>query len=528
MKRSGLFATLLALGVGLAASRTHEPSARASLDDLDDAANAITALDVDRAKALLAPLDAKDPRVGVQHARLAMVVGDCDEAERRLAPNDVQKIEGAPQLLDVARGCARAMAAVVEVRDEAHHVVVRVQDDADRALVPVIGETIARQRVVLERDLGVTMPLPSRVDVVRDQTSLGAMTGLPLTAAQTTGTVAIAKFGRVIMVSPRASTSGFAWRDTLAHELTHLALARGTFDRAPLWLQEGVAKRQETRWREAMPRDDDPPLDTIAAVGLAKKLGRPLDALGPSLAMLPSARESLVCYAEVTSFVRFIAGDRAGEAGASTDPQALQKLVKAYARGLDTDAALKDATGHDLKQWNAIWQPWIATKTGKLPASLGLDGPDAKWDPKVGERARIGALLLGRGHLKEARARLDEAVDAMAKTGDVDPFLLAHAALARLRDGDTAGAKALVDPPTRASSPVGLWWAVRGAVLRALGAEASLSQVAFSWAVALDPLREIAACGWADGKPGDESMQFSATALCLAAKARATPDVGRD
>jgi hypothetical protein len=512
----------------VASTKTHEPSAHGALDPLADAAEAITALDVDRAKALLDPLDAADPRVGYQRARLAMDIGDCDEAERRLSPNDVQKIEGAPALLDVARGCARAMAAVVEVRDDKHQVVVRLQDDADRAHVPIVGETIARQRVVLERDLGVTMPLPSRVDVVRDQTSLAAMTGLPLTAAQTTGTVAIAKFGRVILVSPRASTSGYVWRDTLAHELTHLALARGTLDHAPLWLQEGVAKRQETRWREAGPRDDDPPADAVAAVGLAKKLGRPLDALGPSLAMLPSARESLVCYAEVASFVRFIAGDRVGEPGASTDAQSLQKLVKAYARGLDTDASLRAATGRDLKQWNAIWQPWVATKATKLPASLGLDATEAPFDHATAERARIGALLLGRGHVREARTRLDEAVDAMAKAGEVDPFLLAHAALARLRGGDAAAAKALVDPETKATAPVGLWWAVRGAVLRALGVEPTVAQHAFSWAIALDPLRDIAACGWADGKPGDEAMQFSAQALCLAAKSRATPDVGRD
>ena len=66
----------------------------------------------------------------------------------------------------------------------------------------------------------------------------------------------MARWGRVTLLSPRASRHGFPWQDTLAHELVHLALSRATRDFAPLWLQEGVAKRQEQRWRDPRPFDD--------------------------------------------------------------------------------------------------------------------------------------------------------------------------------------------------------------------------------------------------------------------------------
>src|SRR4029079_3031549 len=105
----------------------------------------------------------------------------------------------------------------------------------------------------LMKDLGVELLKPLRIDLVRDQFTLAEMTGLPEEAARTTGTVAIAKCGRVTMISPRATSNGYPWLDTLAHEMTHLALSRGTRDNAPLWLQEGVAKREETRWREKQP-----------------------------------------------------------------------------------------------------------------------------------------------------------------------------------------------------------------------------------------------------------------------------------
>ena len=131
------------------------------------------------------------------------------------------------------------------------------------------------------------------------------MTGLPYKSAQTTGTVAVAKWGRVTLLSPRASPHGYAWRDTLAHELTHLAVTRASRDQAPLWLQEGVAKREEVRWRAPGPFDERPSPDAIVQRGLELNLGLPLDKLGPSIAMLPSADAAMVAFAEVTSFVRF-------------------------------------------------------------------------------------------------------------------------------------------------------------------------------------------------------------------------------
>jgi hypothetical protein len=516
------------------AALTTAPSARADTDVVSDAAEAITAMEVDKAKKLLSPLDPTIPRVSYQLGRLAMEVGDCDEAAKRLSLSAVQQVfEDAGALLNVARTCARAMAATIVVEDKEHDVIVRLQDDADRSLVPIIGETVALQREVLAKDLGVVMPKPSRVDVVRDQFSLAALTGLPHQAAQTTGTVAIAKFGRVIMLSPRAPTLGYSWRDTLAHELTHLALTRGTLDRAPLWLQEGVAKREETRWRAHSPTDDVIAADAVAAVGLAKGLGRPLDGIGPSIALLPSAREAMVVYAEVTSFVRFISGDRAGAPGAPTDVETLPKIVKAYARGLDTDAALKEVTGKDLKAWNGVWKPWVATQPTKLPKSLGLDSPApgskeskeaAKNAHGDGRTFRIGELLLGRGHARAARTRLDPLAARLVG----DPLVSSRAASARLLDGDASGALRLLDP-TNLLGDLGSFWAVRGEALRATGGSVPDIVTAYTTAVAHDPFLEPVACGWADAltTPGDP-LTVLARELCETARARAFPKVGQD
>src|SRR6185503_2655837 len=68
-----------------------------------------------------------------------------------------------------------------------------LQDEEDRVLVPLLSDVAVRARAAIERDLGVIMPRPLRIDLVRDLFSLSAVSGLPLKAAETTGTVAVAR-----------------------------------------------------------------------------------------------------------------------------------------------------------------------------------------------------------------------------------------------------------------------------------------------------------------------------------------------
>ena len=91
----------------------------------------------------------------------------------------------------------------------------------------------------------------------------------------------------------------------MAHEITHLAITRATRDSAPLWLQEGLAKRQEIRWRAPRPFDGDPPADGIARDALLSGQSVGVDKLGPSIAMLPSADAASIAFAEVSSFIQF-------------------------------------------------------------------------------------------------------------------------------------------------------------------------------------------------------------------------------
>jgi hypothetical protein len=402
--------------------------------------------------------------------------------------------------------------------------------------------------------------------VVRDLLSLSAMTGLPYKSAQTTGTVAVAKWGRVTLLSPRASLHGYPWRDTVAHELTHLAVTRASRDRAPLWLQEGIAKREESRWRDPGPFDDRPPPDAVVQRGLELGLAVPLDQLGPSIAMLPSADAAMVAFAEVTSFVRFYAQN----AGDEALPRLLAELRSAT-EGRD-DEALLAASGVDRKTWDARWRSYIGSRPREpLPALYGLadpgdadtapkdqsgaaapkDHPGAAAPPKLGaagstgrdrmrdlrDRTRLAQLLLGRDprYADAALVELDriEMGSAVLRpgpqttslpVGDPSALWIRARALEEVGRRRSEEGQSLVADPHLVLTSYGPWWALRGRWSRLDGDEGTAA-ASFIEAVAADPFDPESACETVDphAPPPDSKKQ-----LCDAARARDEPPMGDD
>ena len=467
----------LALGSGTAAGRL-------PLGDLDRASrarDAILEMQLGAARATLEGADPADPALAIERGRLMIYEADCDGAAALLSRPDIAATREGAGLGDIARGCARGTAATVVVEDEARGVWVRLQDDEDRALVPLIADVAERVRATLVKDLGVDLARPLRIDLVRDQHTLAALTGLPLEAAQTTGTVAVAKWGRVTMISPRATSQGYGWLDTLAHEMTHLALSQGTRDKAPLWLQEGVAKREEVRWRDPDPLDDVPPVDAVALLGLEKGLGRPLDKLGPSIAMLPTAEEASVAFAEVASFIRYWARENGDDAL----PQLLVRLKEAGAPE-DVDRAIAAISGADLAGWDKRWRAAIASAPRDVPAEL-LPWGDLPNRKEIAQRLRLGQLLHDRGHHTAAATQLARA-QALAPHEALARCSLAAALVAV---GERGSASPFVEKIQDVHSRVARWWSMHGLLH---GGEGPAADRAFWNGVSLDPLAPEVAC----------------------------------
>ncbi len=402
----------------------------------------------DAAKILEGAEDEAD--VAMELARLALYRGDCDRSLAILERPYLEEQDDHAGLLGVAKGCARATAGTLIRRDDERGIVVRFQDDDDIALFPIIADAAVAQRDMLARELGTRLPDPMWIDVVRDQFSLAAMTGLPEEAAKTTGTVAVAKWGRVTMLSPRSSTRGYPWLDTLCHELTHLVLSQATRDRAPLWLQEGVAKRQETRWRKPTPFDGIPSPDAVAWGGIQKGLALPLDGLGPSIAMLPSPEQAMIAFAEVSSFVAYWVDNN----GAAALPKLLGELKSMLPNSSVSDA-IATVSQATLSEWDQRWRGHLAGLNPVLPPALapGTPFPEAA---AVAKHRRLGELLLGRRHFHAAQHQLSTAQSLYAHDAGVRCMF----ADALRGQGKEAAAAKLFSRPTDIYHPSGRWWSL--------------------------------------------------------------------
>jgi hypothetical protein len=518
-----VWGAVAALAAAIALLVAAKPS-RAQIDLAQRVEMLIAGLDFDLARRDLRTLQGitDDPRFAVERARLAIYELDCDGAAAILGRSDAQRTGDGETLADIARGCQRVTASLSTSKDEKRGIEVRWQDENDAPLAPLLFDTVAEARVALTRDLGVDWPLPTRIVVVRDLLSLSAMTGLPYDSARTTGTVAVAKWGRVTLLSPGATPHGFPWRDTIAHELTHLAVTRATRDRAPLWLQEGVAKREEQRWRDPDPFDDRPSSDTIVQHGMDRGMTLPFDKLGPSIAMLPSADAAMVAFAEVTSFVRFYAD--------SEGVGALPKLFRAIREGRDPNAALVVASGADLKTWDARWRASILSRPrAPLPPlfALGDDKTSADALRRLRDRVRLAELLLSRGRADGALKELDRIGADRSATAGRDGPVPDDATVLWLRgraletDNRAADVGPSVDDVRRAASSFGPWWALRGRWANSTG-DSNTARTSFSEALSVDPLDPESACESIDvsraAVPADGSGP-----VCDAARARAGP-----
>lgn len=484
--------------------------------------DAIIELDVERGKELLKDAEQRGD-LAFERARLALYLGDCETAQAILASPQFADVEEARHFREVAAGCTGTTVGGLVVEDKERGVWMRLQDSEDKALAPLIAETADKARARIEQDLGVKMPRPLRIDLVRDLFSLAAVTGLPLEAAETTGTVAVARWGRVTMLSPRAASLGYPWEDTLAHEITHLALSRATRDRAPLWLQEGVAKREETRWREKQPFDDAD-YDRVARAAQLQGTSVGIGGLGSSIAMLPTPEAASTAFAEVTSFVSFWLREN----GTPAFHLLLRDLKGVGDRG--PNAALASVTGVSLSEWNSRWQSWLETHVEAPEPPPKLSPLEIRKQHQRAEdmirHARLGDLLFERGHMEAAESRLTKMFDASPD----DASLRAHLARATLAQGKTDRAKELVAKLEDVDAANAHYWSLRARFGFGTGAEPQgtpeARKAAYRLGVSLDPLSEVVACGgyWRAPPAAAAGEQHSASSSDPAPDAAASTD----
>jgi Flp pilus assembly protein TadD len=257
-------------------------------------------------------------------------------------------------LTDLAKNAADAIKDHREERS-AHAVIVYPPEDA--VLVPYARDTLEAAYQALHDDLGFEAELPIRLELYRSPADLAAVSSLSQAEVARTGTIALCKWARLMVTTPRALAYGYPWLDSMNHELVHYAVSTLTKDRAPVWFQEGLAKFLERRWREPAGGRIAPALEHLLAKALRSGKLITFEAMHPSMAKLPSAEDATLAFAEVANAIAYL-HERGGM-------PALREAIKQVADGTDARQAVAAAAGVSWPEFERGWRAFMVAQRYK-------------------------------------------------------------------------------------------------------------------------------------------------------------------
>jgi hypothetical protein len=202
------------------------------------------------------------------------------------------------------RKLATSTRAVTETFSEqkspkGHFIIRFASGSHDVAIAELAGEVLDSAWQSVGEDLGLKPADPIRVEILGAPAELAKVSPLTESEIEKTGTIALSKYNKLMVVSPRATLFGYPWMDTLVHEYTHLVVSRLAFDAVPVWLQEGIARFEQTRWRRPPEVSLNATEQALLTASLRKGRLITFEEMHPSMAKLPSQDAAALAYAEV-------------------------------------------------------------------------------------------------------------------------------------------------------------------------------------------------------------------------------------
>ena len=391
---------------------------------------------------------------------------------------------------------------------ESEHFIFFYPPGKDEVLVPYALETLEAIRSALAKDLGHVPPGKIRVEVVNDARELAKVSTLTYEQIRTTGTIAICKFNKLMVTSPKAVLRGYDWQDTLAHEYVHLVVSQKSRNQVPIWLHEGLAKYLESRWRGGPGLALSP--STLALLGARVKQEKliPFEKMHPSIAMLPSAEDAATAFAEVFFAIDFVYKQHGTEG--------LQTIIGKLASGETDKKAVEAATGMAFPAFEKAWlahvrkQPFpqhllpqekvvlkdqapkeTQEKAGKKGREISFGDFAEMEETEPRKLAHLGELMRER---RRIAAAAEEYGKAHAKVGDKyeslsNKYALALLELRRLDEAEKVLLGSLKVHPGSPSTQVHLgriylarqdWAKAKGAYLDALSSDPFDEEIHFA------------------------------------------------
>ena len=218
-------------------------------------------------------------------------------------------------------------------------------------------------------------------------------------------------FGRVVtMDSPRARPPGtFNWQATLWHEMAHVITLQMSRNRVPRWLTEGISVYEEGLAKAAWGRN----MELTFAQALESGETLPLRQLN---AGFTNPETISLAYYQASLLVEHLV-DVYGD-------NMLHGMLRSYAEGLDTEAALEQVAGTDFDELQETFDVALEERFGGLRRALRQPVSGAL--PEAGTHLDMlnalatsypasYAIQVTYGHALYSAGELDAAVDVLER-----------------------------------------------------------------------------------------------------------------
>lgn len=342
------------------------------------------------------------------------------------------------------------------------HFVIWYAAGKDEVIAELAGDVLEAAYRELGADFGYYPSAPIRVELLGKPSDLARLSPLTETEIETTGTIALCKYNKLMVVSPRATLFGYPWMDTLVHEYVHYVVSRLSHDTVPVWLHEGLARFQQTRWRKG----PDASLGAMDAhlLGTALKQRKLIsfDEMHPSMAKLPSQEAAALAFAEVFTMIGYL-HEQVGYQG-------IRQAITLQREGKSARRAVAEVLN---KPWATVERDWKAylrrldlspqralsgrasarrirfDKGGEHEENVGVEEVA---NAKAQKHARLGGMLRARGMNEAAAAEYEKAL-AVAPGGQdalANPFIASKLSRIYLELGRAEDAIRLAGPLVQA------------------------------------------------------------------------------
>ena len=302
---------------------------------------------------------------------------------------------------------------------ESEHFKIRYMPGKDSILTAPALAALEDSYDALTKDFQVKPDEKVLVEIFPDFESFTYGTGLTMEELENSGTIAICKYKRLMINTPRQTTRGYSYLDTLSHEFVHYQVYTKFGKRIPIWLHEGLAKYEEGRWKSDVAGHLTPSQKSLLASALDKDELISFDRMHPSFAKFKTPRQGQLAFAEVTTVIDYFVKTGGWPM--------IFKLCDEISKDYDYKRAIRKVTG---KEFDMFWEDWKKHAKGlgykELPGmeitvfeiKKGTEGFDEE-DEEVGEEdlaggeewryARLGDLLRDRGHFAASTAEYKKA-----------------------------------------------------------------------------------------------------------------------